>query len=570
MFKNFLLLGVLSLSIISCSDSSEDLANKKAIGGAVYGGEFRFMSAEKIQTLLPLLSTDIYSSRVSSQIFDPILMLNPSNNKVEPSLAESYTVSPDGKVYTLKIRKGVYFQNDDCFDGDGREMTAEDVKFTLDMACSGLKLNEVSHLLIERIAGAEKYYKATRNDFVEGGVSGITAPDNNTVKITLNEPFAGFDKLLCFSGFGVFPKEAYDTYGNDLPQHPVGTGPFVLAENTKDYIKLDRNPNYWKKDEFGNQLPYLGSVRVTYSTNKSSELKAFRDSKIDLVLEIPADEVDNILGSLSEAQAGKTVKHKVDSQASASLTFVGFNHDHKALSDKRVRMAMNLAIDRNFIVNNQLMGEGYPDTHGVIPNCSFYDASGVKGYTFNVNKAKALMAEAGYENGKGFPQLNLVVNGKKGDDREVYAKSIVKQLYDNLGIIINMKLVDSKKRDNMLVSGTADMWTMQWIADYPDGENFLALYYSGKINTKSKFINTFHYKSSEFNATFQNMNRESDVNKRHDLMVKADQIIVNDAVIMPILTDDFIILYNARIRNLETNALEIFDLSTIFIKELRE
>ena len=570
MFKNFLLLGALSLSIISCSDSSEDLANKKAIGGAVYGGEFRFMSAEKIQTLLPLLSTDIYSSRVSSQIFDPILMLNPSNNKVEPSLAESYTVSPDGKVYTLKIRKGVYFQNDDCFDGDGREMTAEDVKFTLDMACSGLKLNEVSHLLIERIAGAEKYYKATRNDFVEGGVSGITAPDNNTVKITLNEPFAGFDKLLCFSGFGVFPKEAYDTYGNDLPQHPVGTGPFVLAENTKDYIKLDRNPNYWKKDEFGNQLPYLGSVRVTYSTNKSSELKAFRDSKIDLVLEIPADEVDNILGSLSEAQAGKTVKHKVDSQASASLTFVGFNHDHKALSDKRVRMAMNLAIDRNFIVNNQLMGEGYPDTHGVIPNCSFYDASGVKGYTFNVNKAKALMAEAGYENGKGFPQLNLVVNGKKGDDREVYAKSIVKQLYDNLGIIINMKLVDSKKRDNMLVSGTADMWTMQWIADYPDGENFLALYYSGKINTKSKFINTFHYKSSEFNATFQNMNRESDVNKRHDLMVKADQIIVNDAVIMPILTDDFIILYNARIRNLETNALEIFDLSTIFIKELRE
>lgn len=570
MFKNLILLGALSLSIISCSDSSEDLANKKAVGGAVYGGEFRFMSAEKIQTLLPLLSTDIYSSRVSSQIFDPILMLNPNNNKVEPSLAESYTVSPDGKVYTLKIRKGVYFQNDDCFDGDGRELTAEDVKFTLDMACSGLKINEVSHLLVERIAGAEKYYKATRNNFVEGGVSGITAPDNNTLKITLNEPFAGFDKLLCFSGFGVFPKEAYDTYGNDLPMHPVGTGPFCLAENTKDYILLERNPNYWKKDEFGNQLPFLGSVRVTYSTNKSSELKAFRNSQIDLVLEIPAEEVDNILGSLSEAQAGKTVKHKVDSQASASLTFVGFNHDNKALSDKRVRMAMNLAIDRNFIVNNQLMGEGYPDVHGVIPNCSFYDASDVKGYTFNVNKAKSLMAQAGYENGKGFPQLNLVVNGKKGDDREIYAKSIVKQLYDNLGIIINLKLVDSKKRDNMLMNGKADMWTMQWIADYPDGENFLALYYSGKINTKSKFINTFHYKSPEFNAMFQSMNRESDPVKRHNLMVKADQIIVDDAVIMPILTDDFVILYNARIRNLETNALEIFDLSTIFIKELRE
>lgn len=570
MFKQLIIFGAITLSLLSCSDSSEDLARKKAIGGAVYGGEFRFMSAEKITGLFPLQAIDIYASRVTSQIFDPILRLNPNNDKIEPSLAESFKVSADGKEYTLKVRKGVFFHDDDCFDGEGRELTAEDLKFTLDMACSGLKLNEVSSLLLERIEGGTTYYQKTSQKYVDGGVSGIQVIDKNTLKIKLVEPFAGFDKLLCYTGFGVFPKEAYDTYGTDIVNHPVGTGPFCLEEKTADKIKLVRNNNYWRKDEFGNQLPFLGSILVTYSTNKSSELKAFRNSEIDLVLEIPADQVDNILGSLHDAQLGKTVHHKVDVQQSASITFIGFNHKNKALQDKRVRQALNMAIDRNYLVETQLMGEGYPDEHGLIPNCSFFDASDVKGFKFDVAKAKSLLAQAGFEDGKNFPPLTLVVAGKKGSDREVLTRSIAKQLTENLGIAIKLQVVDSKKRDQMVMSGTADMWLTQWIADYPDGENFLNLFYSGKIKAQSRFINPFHYKSQEFNNLFNTMNKELDPKKRHILMVKADQTLIDDAAVMPILTDDFAILINSRVRNFETNALEIIDLSSIFIKELRE
>lgn len=570
MLKPISIVAAFSFILLSCSDSSEDLANKKAIGGAVYGGEFRFMSAEKVTSLLPLQSVDIYSSRITSQLFDPILRLDPNDDKAKPSIAESFKVSPDGKEYTLKIRKGIYFHNDDCFDGEGRELTAADVKFTLDMACSGMDLNQVSGLLVERISGADKFHNSSAKKYIDGGVSGIQAVDDNTLKIQLVEPFAGFDKLLCYGGFGVFPKEAYDMYGKDITNHPVGTGPFYLEEKTSEHIRLKRNDNYWRKDEFGNQLPFLGSVVMTYSTNKSSELKAFRNSKIDLVLEIPVEEVDNILGSLEEAQAGKTVKHKVDSKSSASVTYVGFNNKNKTLSDQKVRMALNLAVDRQYLVNTQLMGEGYANEHGVIPNCSFYDAKDVKGYTFNVAKAQALLAQAGYPGGKDFPELNLIYSGKKGSDREIMAKSIAKQLYENLGITIKVKMVDVNKRDQMAASGQADLWILQWIADYPDGENFLNLFYNGKVKVKSRFSNPFHYNSAAFNAAFVNMNKELDPVKRHQLMVKADQIIVDDAVVMPILTDDIVTLINSRVRNFETNSLEIIDLSNIFIKELRE
>lgn len=569
MIKHVIALASLVLLIASCSNPDEDLANKKAVGGARYGGEFRFMSPEKVSSLLPLQAIDIYSQRITTQMYDQLLRLDPSGKNVIPSIAESYTVSKDGKTYTFKIRKGVFFHDDDCFGGDGREMTADDVKFTFDMACSGLKINEVSWLLTERIQGAAAFNKATKTTFKEGGVSGIKALDNHTLTITLNQPFAGFDKILAYSGFGIFPREAYDTYGEDLATHPVGSGPFILEENTGEKLTLKRNPNYWRKDEFGNQLPFLGRIVMTYATNKKSELLAFRKQEIDLVMEIPAEEVENVLGSLAEAQAGKTVKHKVDSKQSFSMTFIGFAHKHPIFQNLNVRKAFNLALDRKELVNNELMGEGYPILNGVIPNSEFFDASQVKGYTPDVAKAKSLLAEAGFADGKGFPAITLYVNGKKDSDRHRLAKGVSKQLKEKLNVTIIVKLVSIEERNKVVSNGTAAMWVSGWIADYPDGESFMSLFYGGNIQDNAKFINPFKYKSTTFDELYDAANREMDADKRHELLVKCDQTIIDDAVVMPIISDDFITMINSRIRNFETNSLENLDFSTIFIKELK-
>ncbi len=570
MFKKLIFGVSITAFLFSCGNSEEDLANKKAIGGKRYGGEFRFMSPERVESLLSLQAVDIYSQRVTSQIYDPLLSLSADGEKVLPALAESYSVSTDGKKYTFKIRKGVKFHEDDCFDGDARELTANDVKFTLDMACSGLKMNEVSWLLVDRIAGAKDFFNATKSTFNEKGVSGIVAKDDYTLEITLQEPFAGFDKIMTYSGFGVFPKEAYDAYGADLSKHPVGSGPFKLEEMTADKITLTRNGNYWKKDEFGNQLPFLGKVVMTYAHDKRSELMSFRNAEIDLVLEIPADEVEHVLGSLQEAQAGKTVKHKVDATQSMNITFIGLNHKSELFKDVRVRKALNMAIDRVNLVNNQLKGEGYPVLNGMIPNCSFYDAGRVKGHEFNVAKAQALLAEAGFKNGANFPVQTLYVNGKKGSDKHQMALGVAKQLKDNLNITVNVKVVSIDERNKVVSNGTATMWVSGWIADYPDGESFLSLFFGGNIREKSKFINPFKYNSDAYDQLLIAANKEKDPNKRMDLLVRADQRLVDDAVVIPVLTDDFITMINSRVRNFNTNSLETLDLSSIFIKELKQ
>lgn len=567
MFKNLFACATVALLVASCGNTDEDLSQKKAIGGARYGGEFRFMSPEKVGSLLSVQAVDIYSQRITSQLYDQLLRLDPTGKKVVPSLAESFTISPDGKTYTFRIRKGVFFHADDCFGGEGRELVADDIKFTLDFACSGLKMNEVSWLLVDRIAGARAFNKQTKKALTVNGVSGIKAPDANTLVITLTEPFAGFDKILSYSGFGVFPKEAYEEYGNDLINHPVGSGPFMLNEKTATGITLKRNPSYWKKDDFGNQLPFLGSIVMTYAQNKRSELMAFRNQKIDLVLEIPAEEVENVLGSLAEAQAGKTVKHKVDSKPSLSVTFLGLQHNHPAFKDIRVRKAFNLALDRKLLVETDLMGEGYPIVNGMIPNSDFFHADKVKGYLYNVNEAKALMASAGYQDGKGFPALTLYVNGKKDSDRHRLAKGVAQQLKSNLNVDINVKLVSIEERNRVVATGVAAIWVSGWIADYPDGESFMSLFYGGNIQAVSKFINPFKYNSPAFNALYDLANREMDPVKREQLLAKCDQMIVDDAVVMPIYTDDFVTMVNSRIRNFETNSLEVLDLSAIFIKE---
>jgi len=567
MFKQITLLAALFLVISSCSESGDDLADLKAAGGARYGGEFRFMSPEKVSSLLPLQAVDIYTQRITSQIFDPLLSLDPSGKNVIPSIAESYTVSKDATLFTFKIRRGVYFHDDDCFGGEGRELTAEDVKFTLDMACSGLKENEVSWLLVDRIQGAQDFNSATRKVFREGGVSGIKVTDKNTLTITLTEPCASFDKILTYSGFGVFPKEAYDTYGKELKDHPVGTGPFVLKEKTGKKIVLSRNPRYWKKDQFGNQLPFLAGIVMTYATDKRSELMAFRNSEIDLVLEIPADDVENVLGSLQEAQAGKTVKHKVDSKQSLSVTFIGLAHNHPAFKDVRVRKAFNLAVDRELLVNNHLKGEGYPVTNGIIPNADFYPASRVKGFKYDIAQAQSLLAGAGFANGAGMPELTLYINGQKDSDRHRLALGVAEQLKNNLNVNVIVKLCSIEERNAAVSSGKAAMWVSGWIADYPDPENFLSLFYGGNIQANATFINPFKYRNPAFDKMYLQATKELDPKKRLDLMVKCDQMVIDDAVVMPMITDDFITMINSRIRNFETNPLEVLDFSLIFIKE---
>lgn len=556
----------LSLFLITAC-SNEPKQHLKAVGGKVYGGEFKFMSSEKVHSVFTLASVDVYSQRITAQIYESLLRLNPKTMEVEPSLAESYKVSSDAKSFTFKIRKGVKFHDDACFSGSaGRELTAEDVKYTLDMACSGLQLNKMSYLLVNRIKGAKEYFAKSKSSIPAGGVSGVKVLDASTVKIELEESFAGFPSIMTHTNLGIFPKEMIEYYKEDVVNHAVGTGAFILDSYDDSGVNLTRNPGYWRKDEFGNQLPFLDKVIMTYAKSKKSELLAFRNKEIDLVLQIPVDEIDNMIGSLADAQAGKNVKHKVESVPAFHMNFLSFACNSPEFKDPRVRQAFALAIDKVDLVDNHLKGEGWPAKKGVVPAMDTYDDAMVVGTTPNFEAAKKLLADAGYADGT-FPKMDIYVNAKKGTSTHKLYVALVNQLKANLNVDLTIKLCTRQERDNAVTSGKAKIWRTGWIADYPDPESFFSLFYTGYIRTNSSEVNATRFSNPLFDQLYNQFLRESNPTKRNELYVACDQLLLKEVPAIPLCTDDFMVMVNAHVRDFQINPMEVLDFSSIFIKE---
>ncbi|HIP31138.1 MAG TPA: ABC transporter substrate-binding protein [Crocinitomicaceae bacterium] len=561
---------LIGLTFFSCTEKTVDVDNLVALGGKKYGGDFRFMSAEKITSLATVSSVYHYTSRVVSQIYEPLLTIDMNSLNIVPSIAESFSVNDDATVYTFKIRKRVFFHQDACLGEKVHELDANDVKFSLELACSGLELNKISYLLVNRVKGADKFYENSSKMLPKEGVEGIKVTDNNTVEITLKKPFAGFEYILTHSSLGVFPKEAYDKYGKEIGQHPVGTGPFSLDVMNEKTVILKRNNNYWKKDDFGNQLPYLSRVVVSYADDKRSELLAFRKSEIDLVLEIPVEEVEHILGTLTEAQEGKNIKHKVESTPSMSVRYVALAHQSEEFKNVKIRKAFNIAIDRDAIIDNELEGEGWASHNGFVPKIGNYPTDDVKGFKFNVQKAKALMASAGYPNGKGFPTIKFYTNSLEGSKTHKMCLAISKQLKENIGVNLEVILSTIKKRDELIQKGEAKMWAEGWLADYPDPENFLSQFYGVNMEDATSFANRFNFNNEKFNLLFEQAISEPDPEKRTELIVKCDQLIIDEAATMPIFTDDNTVLVNARVRDFQVNEMESLNLTNVFIKETKK
>lgn len=567
-YINALLLIVIFL--VGCGESTVSIEDLVAKGGKKYGGEFRFMSSEKISTFIPTYTADQYSSRVVSQIFEPLLTYKGADLEVVPAVAESYTVSDDGTEYTFKIRKGILFHDDPCFSDKDRTLTAADVKFTLDLACSGLEENQVSYILKNRIEGAAAFFEKSKKSLPKSGVSGITVVDDYTVRIKLTNEVRSFERIIAHIGLGIMSKVAYDAYSKNLNDHPIGTGPFAFTSKSAEKIVLTRNPEYWKKDDFGNQLPFLEKVVLTYSQNKRSELLAFRKGEVDMVLEIPVDEINNILGSLKDAQEGKNIKHKVDTKKSLNVNYIATAIESDEFSDVQVRQAFNHAINRTEIVDKYLQGEGWAATAGFVPEMADYDNTKIKGPAYNPEMARTLLARAGYPNGKGFPTLDFYVNGKEGSSEHISAKAVAKQLKEVLNVNLNVKLCTIDERRIAVANGTAKIWRAGWIADYPDPDNFLNLFHSGNANGKSSMVNSFNFRNDEFDRLYEASQLENNPAKRNSLLQQCDQIIVDQAPVFPILTDDHIVMLNARVRNFEANSMESIYLGDVFIKELKK
>lgn len=314
-------------------------------------------------------------------------------------------------------------------------------------------------------------------------------------------------------------------------------------------------------------MPFLDTLEVIFVKSKREELLAFRQKKIDIVLSIPVGEVENMLGSLKEAQAGKTVKHKVEVYVGMNINYVGFSVQSDEFKDANVRKAFNCAIDMNSIIENNLRGEGVV-LNNVVPDSKFYrEHRHVKGYEFDVKKAQAFLAKAGYPNGKNFPKLDFYLTANKYSRQHKTALGIIEQLKTNLNIDLKIVFCSLHEREKAIADGTAKIWKSSWIADYPSVENFLRLFYTGRHKEISKSVNSFGFYSSNYDKIYEQALCEENAAIRKKLFVRCNQLVMDNAVIIPVMTNEYIVMINNRVRDFNQTPMDANDFSVMYIKE---
>ena len=562
----YLIFFIISLGLISCNDNQvqydssslpEELIPAK--GDKYYGKTLRVNSIEKYASLFPSTVNDIYSQHISSQIYEGLFKYNAKNLSIEPCIAKSYTVDTINRAYTFNLRDDVFFHDNDCFkNGKGRKVTAKDIKFVFEFLCSKHDLNTSPISWRNYIKGANDYYQK-KVDYVEG----VKIIDEQTIMIELNQSFAGFLNILALNQTSIFPKEALEYYGKKLlDQVAVGTGPFILTQ-TEGIVKLSKNSNYWKYDEFGNKLPFISHINIEFNDNKKQELADFIAGKLDFISGLPVEEFQNVMGSLADAKEGKNRAFTVQSVNTLQVDYYGFLLNDSIFGDVNLRKALNYAIDREYIATYILEGSALPANEGIVPDINGYPSELVIGYSYEPDLAKKYLKKVRFPSNKK-PALALYYNNS-GQVNQLVANEIKKQIFKTLGITINLIEIDRIDLVNKIESSELPFWRYGWIADYPDPANFISQFHSKNIDNSSDNSNNFSkYTNPKFDSFFDDAMAESDYETRLKLLAQAENILISEAAVIPLFYATSIRLINPEVVNFHINELEFRDYSIAY------
>lgn len=573
--------GILSLLIVACAtpssnqDSDSNAASDRPAvkGSRAFGGNLLLAHYDDFVTIYPPRVLDLMSSNVAAQVFEGLVQFDARNLSIRPRIAESWTVSDDGLIYTFKIRKGVRFHDDDCFEGGiGRELSAHDVAWSMTLLCTPGPDNLVfAYTLQDRIKGATAFYQAAASGKPMKAVEGIRVVDDSTIEFTLEQPSHSFLYTLAQAGLSILPKEGVAKYSNQLR---IGTGPFLLPADgisDKGMLTLVRNPKYYGVDTLGNSLPYLDSVQIRSISTKRQELADFQAGRLHVVNGLPSQSVLSLVEENLDAFQGDSVRWVLDPSPEMSTDYYQFNMGRPIFKDVRVREAISYAIDRTKIIDEVLNGEAYaPGIHGISPpSFAGYSIAQLEGFSFDPDKAKALLAAAGYPGGEGFPALTLEVN--KGTQNAQVAFEIQAQLLSVLGINIELEVTGMADKINHDRYGLADISRKSWIADFPSPESFLHLFYGINVPEsvdEPSFPNTARYQNDAFDALFRQAIEARDAKESYDLFMQAEQEMLRDVPLVVLWYNEAHKLKHASVWNFYSNPMNYWDLGRVYMQPL--
>ncbi len=565
----FLVTGLIGCGPTEGTDGDGETNKRVSDGKTVfYGGTLNVCEEETYSSIFPLEVVDVTSFKISTQIHDGLVEYNPKDFSLRSAVAENWTVNDENTEFTFSLRKDVKFHDDECFSGGkGKTLTAQDVKFTFELLCSKEYEINYSSLIKPYLKGAEDFFNGTADH-----ISGLEIIDDYTVKFTLNEPSSSFIYILAMPNTSIIAKEAYDKYGKEMT---VGCGPFLYTKSkdlTKD-LYLVYNPKYYQKDENGNALPYLDSIHFSFIPSKLTQLEKFNTDEISIIEGLPSAKITQVVSENIENFKNTPPKTILDRQPALSSQYYAFTCTKVPFNDVKVRQAFNYAIDRSAIVNNILNGQGLPGTHGItpkIPAFNSYDFSRIEGYSYDPEKARQLLAEAGYPDGKDFPEITLEIN-LGGSVHKLVATEVERQINQTLGINISIDQVSFKNKIEHSKYGQSELYRAAWVADYPSPESFLSILYGAEVPEtmeEPSYPNTMRYKNAQYDSLFNLGKITVDKIKRNDYFAEAEKIMMNEAPIMVLWYTENYTMYHSQVRGFYNNGLQIADYSRVYLKEM--
>ena len=439
----------------------------------------------------PAQVTDLNSNRVGRRIVETLVTFPEESTQVVAGLAESWTVSRDGLRYTFKLRKGITFH-------DGTAFTADAVKFSID------RQTDPEHPF-------NKLGKYPFANYFFGNVKAVEIVDPSTVEFVLKEPRASFLTILTAAAASIVSPTAAKKFGADYALQPVGTGPFKFASwDRGQRVVLERNPSYWRHAVKIDRVVYRPIVE------DQARLTELLTGSLDLIVGTPPDFVSHLESN---------PKITLLKQVGAHVWYLGINNQKKPFDDKRVRQALNYAVNKDAIVRDVLKGTGSPSRGPVLPATWGADP-GLKPYPYDPERARKLLAEAGYPSG--FATSLWVPESGSGMQSPVAMSTVIQSNLKAVGVNVALQTMEWGAYLAKLRSKEQELFALSWMAGNEDPDMVMyPLLHSSQWTPNGP--NRALYKNARFDELLHQARLVTDQGKRAELYREAQRILVDDA-----------------------------------------
>ena len=533
--RNFLKVagvGAAALGLAACGGSksgstatSGTASSAGSSTGSVSTAGFTVQYGSNPETLDPALNSAVDGGNTIITVFETLLIIN-ENNEAVPGQAESWTTSEDGLTWTFTMRDGLKWS-------DGTDLNAKDFEYSFKRMANPDTAAPYAETCLGMIDGFEEaagFPDADGNPTVEPNLDALNvkaSDDGKTLTIVLAYPCSYFDKIVAFAAMSPVQQATVEANGDawcTSPDTYVCNGPFMITEWTpSERIVLTKNPNYvggWDSSKIVSE-----SITLLLLEDSSASFAAYNSGEAQLIKDVPTDEIP----SLTKAEDGGDFY--VDTIL--GTYYVSLNLKRDAFKDAKVRRALSLAIDRDYVANtimqgtystaDSIVGPGIVDENGYFHdngNAPYISAD----YEANLAEAKKLLADAGYPNGEGYPTIEYSTNDA---GYHVPLAEYLQQAWSDLGITLTISKMEWSSFTAARRAGEYDVARNGWVMDYNDPSNMLDLFCSGNGNNDGKYSNP------EFDAAIE-ASRVADVSEHFAQLHKAEDILMEDTGCLPI------------------------------------